>query len=509
MGSSQSTAQQTPASLPNNKVLAAVDIGSNSIHLIVARMVMGSLQPLQRYRERVQLAAGLTNDQWLDEEAFARGLACLERMGKLLLDHRPDHVRVVATFTLRHAKNRNAFLLKGEQLLGYPIDIISGREEARLIFQGVAHSETLTENTLVIDIGGGSTELALGSGFDPLFRESCRMGCVSFSRLYFSSGINKKAFEKAHKNALQAMEKYLPRLAKLSWQRVYATSGTAKTLEKVCTDLFGENGAISHKQLQALKKRLLAEKGLGWLADLGVSDDRINLVPGGLAILLAIADTLDIDALRYKDVALREGVLYEMDEQMRHPDIRQRTRSSLQALYQVDQEHAARVADSVVAIVESLGPDWLQLPSPIMIDLLTEAAQLHEVGIQISANGSQRHSAYIIENSDLPGYNQEQQQLLAELIRWHRKRIRPEEFSELRIVDKTVFARMLLVLRFAVLLNITRKPVDLAKIDFRIKQQQLRCAVEQDLLLKNPLLEADLAREARYLKALDIELMVA
>lgn len=494
--------------LPDGKVLAAVDIGSNSIHLIVARIVKGALQPMQRYRERVQLAAGLTDDGLLDSSASERGLNCLEKIGKLLVDHKPDYVRVVATYTLRHAKNRNEFLRIGEKVLGYPIEVISGREEARLIFQGVAHAETLKQNTLVIDIGGGSTELALGKGFDPHFAESCRMGCVSFRQQFFSEGVTKKTFYRAYKEALQSLEKYLPRLHRLNWQSVYVTSGTAKALMRICSQGDTSQNTIELKHLSALRQKLILKENADWLLAADIGDDRIGLVPSGLAILLAIMDSLEITKARYRDVALREGVLYEMDHQMRHPDIRERTRDSLQALYRIDKVHAGRVAETITDLLERLGEEWPKMESSASLDFLTEAAHLHEIGIQISSNSLQRHSAYILENSDMPGYNQEQQIVLSTLVRWHRKRIKVSEFPELRIVSKKIFLHMLFVLRFAIIINMTRKPINVEKINLSYDDKILVCGIGGVLLQKNPLFEADLIREQAYLAEVGIDLII-
>lgn len=492
--------------LPDNKILAAVDIGSNSIHLIIARVVHGSLQPIQRYRERVQLAAGLTRENYLDKAAFERGISCLDRIGKIIADHRPDSVRVVATFTVRHARNREDFLHAAEKVLGHPVDVISGREEARLIFQGVAHMQTLEEDVLVVDIGGGSTEFAIGHGFDPFFRESCRMGCVSFRQEFFTRDIDKKAFKKAHTAALQAMEKYLPRLGNLRWAKTFATSGTAKTLQRICSES-EDTLPISIDQLREVRDRLISRGSVDWLLELGVDEGRIDLVPGGLAILMAVMDTLNIKEVFYKDVALREGVLYELDEQMRHPDIRVRTRSSLIARYQIDTEFGQMVADTSQWLYDELCHHWFGV-HPQAVELLREAAHLHEIGLQISASGLQKHSSYILSNSDLPGYNHDQQQLLGVLVYQHRKRLKPDEIPRIRLVHAEDCLRLIRILRLAIILNISRKAVDTQKLTVSVEGSAVHLNFDAEYLTQNLLMEADLYREQRYWSDVGLQLQI-
>ncbi|MGB5324908.1 MAG: hypothetical protein WBN40_05720 [Pseudomonadales bacterium] len=493
--------------LPDGQVLAAIDIGSNSIHLIVARLVQGSLQTVASYRERVQLALGMGTNGLLQEAAMQRGIDCLQTMGSMLKDAQPDKLRAVATFALREAKNRDEFIKRAEQVLGCTVEVISGREEARMIFLAIAHSQTLSAETLVVDIGGGSTELATGSGFEPGFRASCRMGCVSFSEQFFAESYSARNFSRAHRAALQALEKYLVHLHAREWQEVYATSGSAKALAQAVTQWGAMHDEVTLKQLLQLREEIITRGEVGWLTGLGIADNRIELVPGGLAIMIACMQCLGVKQLAYRDVALREGVLYEMIEQMRHPDIRLRSRQSMQSRYNVDIAQATRVADTVRELAVKLPADWLG-PDRDAIDILVEAAQLHEVGLQISANGLQKHSAYVLENSDLPGYNQDQQYLLAALVRQHRKRIRSEDLPVLRHLGSAAYLRLLCILRLAVLLNITRWPVDLDAIDIETKKKRegFRLLTDSAWLAEQILLGADLEREAKYLDEHGIEL---
>lgn len=485
--------------LPHDKLIAAIDIGSNSIHLIVARMVQGALQPIERYRERVQLAAGLNSELVLDQAAMDRGLACLERMGSILQRFELDQVRVVATHTLRQAKNRNVFIRQAEKLLHYNIDVISGREEARLIFQGVSHVDATSDEKLVIDIGGGSTELALGTGFDPHFRESCMMGCVSFSQQFFAEGVSRSAFKEANFAALRELEQYLSQLGGASWKNVFATSGTAKALEAIAKVVSASSQGIELKALRKFRESLVADGDLSSIAAYGINADRVELIPGGLAIMIAIMESLSIKRVSYCDVALREGVLYELDEQMRHPDIRLRTRQSLQARYHIDAAFGESVAQTACWLVEQ-SLSVIDISDKVSIDVLYEAAHLHEIGLQISASGLQKHSAYVLLNSDLPGYSQDQQLLLASLVRCYRKRLDISLLPEFPHLSVDQLMVLTLILRLAVLINASRRQILLDRLSVSVSPSSIQFSVDQALLDRWPLLHADLLREQKYLR---------
>lgn len=496
----------------SKKLLAAIDIGSNSIHLMIAQVSQGALQIIRSYRERVQLAAGLTADGLLDKAAISRGITCLTRMGQVLTEHNPDIVRVVATHSLRIASNRNEFIAEAESALGHKIEVISGTEEARVIFLGVAHSLTLNVDTLVVDIGGGSTELAIGKGFSPEFTASCAMGCVSFRDRFFSAGLDSKAFASAQDMATQQLEAFLPKLKKLSWQQAYATSGTAKALQRLAVFVGaqvgeGQAAAITRKQLRELRDRLLT-KGLKAFEAADLGQDRLPLMPGGVAIMLAICEALDIEALHYRDVALREGVLYELDEEMRQPDIVARTRKSIHARYQVDVDHAQRVAATCHWILNNALSSRKLAELQEYSHLLQEAAQLHEVGLQISAGGLQKHSHYILHHSDLPGLSQEEQLILAQLVLRYRKRLNFGELPGFAHLDKKQFALLTIVLRLAIIFNMSRKSVDLTGIELKIAPKLIQCRIQRRVYQANTLLELDLSRERRYLAEEGVELEI-
>ena len=494
---------EVSATQANKKLLAAIDIGSNSIHLMVAQVSQGALQTIRSYRERVQLAAGLGADGLLDQAAFSRGLRCLTKMGQVLAEHRPDVVRVVATHSLRVAKNRNEFIAQAESALGYKVEVISGTEEARVIYLGVAHSRTLNVDTLVIDIGGGSTELAIGKGFEPAFTASCSMGCVSFRDRFFLKKLDVRAFARAQDRAMQQLEAFLPKLKKLPWQQTYATSGTAKALQRlaVLIDNPGsdaQDGLITRRQLEELRERLL-NKGLQAFEPASLGQDRLPLIPGGITIMLAICEALDIEELRYHDVALREGVLYELDGEMRQPDIIERTRKSMHARYQVDVVHAQRVADTCQWVFDNAVSNATCIELKDYSHILQEAAQLHEVGLQISAGGLQKHSQYILQHSDLPGFSEEEQMILSQLVLRYRKRLNFGALPNFTHLDKTQFVLLTIMLRLATIFTMSRKSVDLSGIKLEIAPKLIRCRIDRRIYAANILLELDLKREQRYL----------
>jgi exopolyphosphatase/guanosine-5'-triphosphate,3'-diphosphate pyrophosphatase len=256
-----------------------------------------------------------------------------------------------------------------------------------------------------------------------------------------------------------------------------------------------------------LREKIIAHNGVSWLGELGISDSRTLLVPGGLAIMIACMQCLTIDRIYYRDVALREGVLYEMLEQMRHPNIRLRTRKSMQSRYSTDTAHAERVTDTVSAILQRVPAAWLGSKDDVH-EILYEAAHLHEVGLQISAGGLQKHSAYILASSDLPGYNEEQQLLLASLVGAHRKKIRLDDLPKLRIIEPPALLRLIIVLRLAIIFNITRWPINLAYVELSVKPDGLHIVVDEKLIATQQLLEADLQRESDLLAAVNFNLII-
>lgn len=485
------------ATLPSHGHLVAIDLGSNSFHTVIARLNRGALQILATHKERVRLAAGLDDNHQLDDEAIDRALASLRRISERVQGLEGAQLRVVATHSLRQARNRQQFIKAAEGILGHPIEIISGHEEARLIYQGVAHTEQPKGRTLVVDIGGGSTELALGDGFNLKQLSSHVMGCVSFSERYFGSAISDQGFTQARLAALQALEPVVSPFRRLGWQSVRVTSGTAAALRDAIIGLGHSDGLLTAARLGELRDALVAAGSWQAVTLAGISDSRKPVIAGGLAIMLAVHEALGIDGSEYAEAGLREGVLYEMDQAMRHDDIRQRTRASLMARYNVDRDHAGEVVRVALMLWDQTCADW-DLPAASK-PLLEHAAWLHEVGLDINSKGVQRHSAYILGNCDLPGFNQAEQAVLSTLVRWHRKRYRRDAMVEQPGFPVRVQRRLVRLLRLSVALNLARQPAYVPRFEAKASGRRITLSLPSAWLSNRELVTADLEREARYL----------
>lgn len=437
---------------------AALDLGSNSFHLITARVIDQQLQPLLRFKQRVHLATGLDEDNYLDDESMQRGLDALRLCAQRLEGFSPDKVHIVATHTLREAKNRDEFIARAAEFLPYPIETISGREEARLIYKGVAQTTPTDAQRLVIDIGGGSTELISGHAFTVDFLTSRLMGCVSFTERFFGDGeITAKRFDRACLAARKELEPVVQQLTHHTYDVVYATSGTAKAIAHWVRQQEGaEEGIITKAQLQKCREALIDIGRVNKISISGMDPEREVILTAGVAILWAIMDRLKIKQLFIHDAALREGVLYELASRvMDHQDVRQRTVDGMAARYQVDVNQSRRVEETALRFFKdaaeafSLDEGWL--------NRLLWAARLHEIGLQINSSSLQQHSAYILANADMPGFGREEQALLATLVRSYRKKIKLDVIPDFSLYKTHDIYRLIALLRLAVLNNSDRQ----------------------------------------------------
>jgi exopolyphosphatase/guanosine-5'-triphosphate,3'-diphosphate pyrophosphatase len=443
---------------PRPQEFAAVDLGSNSFHMVIARVVDGAMQIIGRLKQRVHLADGLDADNILSEEAMERGLACLALFAERLQGFSAANVSIVGTHSLRQAANAAEFLKRAEAVIPYPIEIISGNEEARLIFMGVEHTQPERGRKLVIDIGGGSTELVIGENFEPRMVESRRMGCVSFGQNFFPEGeISPVRFNRARLAATQKLENLAWQYRIEGWNVALGASGTIKAAHEVLLEMGEKDGLITPERLEMLCHEVLKYKRISSLKLPGLSDERRAVFVPGLAILCGVFDSLRIKELRLSDGALREGVLYEMEGRFRHQDIRSRTAQSLASQYNIDSEQAKRVLETTLRMFEQWQAQNPKLANPQMAVLLQWAAMLHEVGLNINHSGLHRHSAYILQHSDLPGFTQEQQALMATLVRYHRKAIKIDELPRFTLFKKKQFIPLIKLLRLGVLLNNQRQ----------------------------------------------------
>ncbi|MBN1086674.1 exopolyphosphatase [Erwinia aphidicola] len=487
-------------STPKPQEFAAIDLGSNSFHMVIARVVDGAMQVLGRLKQRVHLADGLDSNNVLSEEAIERGLTCLALFAERLQGFSPANVTIVGTHTLRQAVNAEDFLQRAADVIPYPIEVISGHEEARLIFMGVEHTQPEKGRKLVIDIGGGSTELVIGEDFEPKLVESRRMGCVSFANLYFPGGaISKENFRRARLAAVQKLETLAWQYRLMGWQYALGASGTIKATCEVLQAMGEKDKLITPERLEKLYDEVIKHKSFDALSLPGLSEERKGVFVPGLAILCGVFDALAIRELRLSDGALREGVLYEMEGRFRHQDIRSRTAQSLANHYAIDSDQARRVLETTELLYNQWRDQNSKQANPQLDALLKWAAMLHEVGLTINHSGMQRHSAYILQNTNMPGFNQDQQTLLATLVRYHRKAVKVDEMPRLTLFKRKQFLPLVFLLRLGTLLNnqrqATSKPEELK---LETDEGHWTLTFPRDYFSQNNLVQLDLEREQTY-----------
>jgi exopolyphosphatase/guanosine-5'-triphosphate,3'-diphosphate pyrophosphatase len=485
--------------------LAAVDLGSNSFHMLIARVRSGQLVVIDRMRERVALAEGFDENNNLTEDAMARGIACLERFGERLSAFESVHVRAVGTNTLRKAKNAREFIARCEAALGHPLDVISGREEARIIYLGVAHS--LSDDAgrrLVVDIGGGSTECIIGERFEPRRVESLHMGCVSWSQRFFGDGrLRREAFRDATTAARVELETIEREFRDLGWVSAVGASGTITGIDGILRANGWSDGAMTRDALRELREHLISVGRLSKLSLPGLSNDRKPVLAGGLAILLGCFKSLKIARMNVSDGALREGLLYDTIGRNTHEDVRVRTIEDMMRRYEIDAAQAGRVESTALRCLDQVAYAW-DLHHPDLRWLLSWSARLHEVGLVLSYSGYHNHGAYIVQNSDMPGFSRGRQAALASVIRSHRRRFRSTTLDELRSTGGDPMVRIAVLLRVSVTLNRSRDPQPLPPFQLTAAGSTLELRLPEGWLGSRPLTRADLENEKTLLEAAGI-----
>jgi len=482
-------------------LLAAVDLGSNSFRLSLARVVVqdgvAQIYQIDRLKETVRLAAGLDANKRLSDEAIARALQVLQRFGERLRSFHADRVRAVATNTFRVARNTSEFLPAAEEALGFPIEVIAGREEARLIFTGVAHTlPPSPHRRLVVDIGGGSTEIIIGKGFEPGQMSSLYMGCVSYSRQFFSGGVvDDYQMRLAEIAARREVEAIALQYRKTGWKEAYGSSGTAKALHAILSGCGFSSDGITREGLAKLKERIV-RAGRVVPEDLpGIKLERADVLPGGLAIMSAIFDELDIVRMDTGDGALRLGVLYDLLGRDDSHDKRDETVRQFAKRYHADVRQAERVKRIARTLFEPISTDLHDRAA--LMTALSWAADLHEIGISIAHNAFHRHSAYILENADMPGFSRADQQLLSLLVLGHQGKL--TKLSAL-VKSRGQWLAML-CLRLATQLARRREAVDPLPLSVSIKGESIIVCVDKDWLATHPLTDFTLrAEEAEWKK---------
>lgn len=493
--------------LKDGDLLAAVDIGSNSFQMVVASYLLGQLRIVDRIKETVRLAEGLDGRGGLDPRVRDRALECLARFGQRLRHIPPQHARAIATNTVRRLAAPMAFLMPAESALGHAIEVVSGREEARLIYLGVAHEQPPRPDhlRLVIDIGGGSTEFIIGSGYEAIERESVQVGCIASTRRFFPDGeITRERWRQALDEISAELQQFAVAYRSLGWDEALGSSGTAKALGAICATMGLTKGAISAEALPQLRERVLAA---GSVADVdlpGLPKDRRPVIAGGLLVMEAAFDALGLERIAVSKAALREGVLHDMVGRGGTHDPRGSSVTALMERYGIDRAQATRVEETALRLFDQVAQDWsLDADDRLM---LARAARLHELGLAIAHSQYHVHGAYVLEHSDIAGFSQQQQRFLAALVRAHRRRIPKPVFDALpdRLLPSA--RRLTALLRLAVLLHRGHDAQPIPQLGARANGGKLVLMLSRRWLDGRPLLGADLSAEPRLLADLGIEL---
>ncbi len=483
-------------------VVAAIDLGSNSFHMIVARIANGQVQMLDRLREMVQLAAGLDGRNRLSENSQQRALDCLARFGQRLRHIPPAQLRIVGTNTLRQARNSAEFLIRAEEVLGHHVEIISGHEEARLIYLGVAHSVAdVAGQRLVVDIGGGSTELIIGEKFEPLYLTSLKMGCVSTSRACFDDGrITEARLREAELIVQLRLEPVREEYLERGWERATGASGSIKAIQEVVTREGWCREGITLEALRRLRAALLESGNTGAIATRWqLEPARARVFTGGFVVLHGLCEALNVEQMEVSDGALREGVIYDLLGRIRHEDVRDRTIATVTSRYGLDEAQAERVSTTALDLLGQVREDW-RLTAEGCDRILEWAARLYEIGLLLSHHDYHKHGAYILEHADLPGFSHGDQILLSALVRRHRRSFPADAFTHLPREWAQPARRLGVLLRLAVVLHRGRSRQPLPPLTLAVNQQRLELRFPAGWLDEHPLTQADLEAEARYLK---------
>lgn len=505
---SMKTAMKNAAPSAAPEQIAAVDLGSNSFHMIIAQMHNSGFKLIDRLREQVRLADGLDKGRNLNTEAQERALQCLGRFAQRLTGLPAGNVRVVGTNTLRSAKNAPDFLDRAEQVLGYPIEVVSGIEEARLIYSGVAHSLASDgdSNRLVVDIGGGSTEIIIGRGFTPVLMESLYMGCITHTNRFFPGGkITASGIDRALLEARVELEPKIEMYRDKGWSTAVGASGTAIAINRIlAANGWGKDG-ITLAGLRKLTDAMIKAGDIDLLRLEGLSRERAAILPGGVVILLAVIEGLGIDRMIVSDGALREGLVYDLIGRHHTGDVRDASVEALAARYHVDREQAARVEATALKCLQQIAQDW-KLDEEANSLWLRWGARLHELGLDIAHSQYQKHGAYVVGHADLAGFSFQEQQLLASLVLAHRRKFPARAFKDLKSIWGKQAERLALLLRLATVLHRSRSAVPLPDFKLAGDKRRLSLRLPPDWLNAHPLTRTDLEREAQYLAQIDVAL---
>ncbi|WP_428944479.1 guanosine-5'-triphosphate,3'-diphosphate diphosphatase [Pantoea sp. FN060301] len=482
--------------LSASSLYAAIDLGSNSFHMLVVREVAGHIQTVARIKRKVRLAAGLDAESRLSDEALERGWQCLRLFAEQLQDIPPDQIRVVATATLRLAANAAIFLQKAQQILGCTVNVITGEEEARLIYQGVAHTTGGADKRLVVDIGGGSTELVTGSGSQTTLLFSLSMGCVTWLERYFGDRhLGEANFEQAEQAARAMIAPIAAQLRAQGWQVCVGASGTVQALQEIMMAQ-GMDERITLSKLMQLRQRAIQCGKLEELEIEGLTLERALVFPSGLSILIAIFNELNISSMTLAGGALREGLVYGMLHLPVDRDIRSRTLHNIQRRFTIDSEQAERVRLLAERFIHQVSPGW-KLDERCQ-ELLDSACQIHEIGLSVDFKQAPQHAAYLIRHLDLPGFTPAQKKLLATLLQNQGNSIDLALLSQQNAIPPRKAERLCRLLRLAIIFASRRRDDALPAVRLHADEDCLTVTLPAGWLNAHPLRAELLEQECHW-----------
>ena len=494
--------------IKDGELIAAVDMGSNSYHMVVARVEHGEPRVIDRLRETVRMAAGLRADGTLDAEHRARALNCLARFGQRIAGVPSSRVRAVATNTVRRLASPQTFLTAAEASLGHPVEIVSGREEGRLIFLGASHDLPASrESRLVIDVGGGSTEFIIGRGFAPMHTESVQAGCIASTLRFFPGGkLNRKRWQRANNEIGVLLQQFAEDYRESGWVEAFGSSGTAKAIGSVVQTMRFSDDGITPASLAQLRDALLAQGQIETLKLPGLADDRAPVIAGGVVIFEAAFEALGIERLRVCESSMREGLLWDLLGRAGGSDPRTASIDALANRYGVDRAQARRVESTALMFFDQIARIW-KLDAEAR-EWLSWAARVHEIGLAIAHSQHHHHGAYILRNADLAGFSRQEQQLLAAIVESHRRKPDKATFSALPQRYRQLARYITALLRLGVLFRRARRAESLPQMQLAATTQRLRLTVPAAWIDQHPLSEADLEQEQAPLNELGLLLEV-
>ncbi|MBD8879253.1 MULTISPECIES: Ppx/GppA phosphatase family protein [Rhodanobacter] len=499
-----SQAEHTP--IRDGELLAAVDMGSNSFHLIVARMEHGEPRVIDRLRDSVRMAAGLRSDGSLDADRRARAMDCLARFGQRIAGLPSQRVRAVATNTVRRLAAPHAFLTAAEAALGHPIEVVSGREEGRLIFLGAAHDLPASrEPRLVMDVGGGSTEFIIGRGLAPLHTESVQAGCIASTLRFFPGGkLNRKRWQRARGEIGVLLQQFAEDYRESGWQEAFGSSGSAKAIGAVVQAMKLSDDGITPASLAGLRDAILAQGSIATLKLPGLAEERAPVLAGAVVIFEAAFEALGIARMRVCESSMREGLMWDLLGRAVGSDPRTGSIDALATRYGVDRAQARRVESTALQLFDQVAKAW-KLDGEAR-EWLSWAARVHEIGLAIAHSQHHHHGAYILRHADLAGFSRQEQQLLAAVVEMHRRKPDKAVIATLPQRYRPLARYTTALLRLAVLFRRGRRAESLPPMKLSATRQRLRLSLPAAWLEQHPLSEADLHQEQAPMIELGLEL---